>query len=135
MTEQEILFGLQKAKEKNSNATIGYAVEQMFRIEPFSKAQMSSRESFYVYANYPIDEFDIQVLLKVICEIHSMATLGIIKLLGEDADYGVSLQEILLKQGPGHCTPLPPATISHEQIWHLLSNYYEIDNLNYKNNI
>lgn len=126
MTEKEIMDGLKKAKENNPNATVGNAVEQMFFINPFSKEKAHSNDSYFVYANYPTDEYEEQSLLKTICEIYSMMSLGKIHLTGEDDTYGITILEGMKMPGPGHCIPLPPATISHEKIWHLLSSHYVV---------
>lgn len=126
MTEKEILEGLKMAKEKNPNVTIGNALEQMFNINQFSKEKAHSNDSCFVYVNYPKDEYDEQDLLKTICEIYSKVTLGIIHLTGENSTYGVTITECLKISGPGHSVPLPPATISHDEIWHLLSSCYVI---------
>ena len=126
MTNEEIMHGLKKAKENNPKATIGLAIEQMFGINPFSKKDAHSDNSCFVYANYPSDEYDEQELMKTICEIYSMSTLNLLELNGDDANYGVSIEDGLKLQAPGHCSPLSPATISHRQIWHLLSSYYNI---------
>ena len=125
MTEEIIINGLKQVKEAFPKATIGFALERMFGIDPFTKVEASSDDSFFIYVNYPADIFNMDELMKVICEIYSKTTLGEICLLKADENYGISLRESLLTQG-GHCAPLPPTITSSVTIWHILSSQYEL---------
>ena len=125
MTEKYIMEYLKKVKDAYSDATIGFALERMFNIDPFTKVKSSSDDSFFIYVNYPTDNYNENELVKAICEIYSKTTLGEICLLKENEDYGITIYESLLKHN-GHCAPLPPTIASMVSIWHMLSSQYKL---------
>jgi hypothetical protein len=125
MTEKHIMDCLRQIKEIYPKATIGFALERMFNIDPFTKVKSHSDDSFFIYVNYPTDNYNENELVTTICEIYSKTTLGEICLLEEKGDYGITIYESLQKHN-GHCTPLPPTITNVVSIWRMLSSRYKL---------
>lgn len=127
MTENKILEGLKMAKEKNPNATIGNAVEQMMGLDLFWHDKYLV-DINTVCANIPqVCLYTVEDISDVIGHIDNMAHGRKIRLLGEDLNYGEPKEHDLERLStPGAISPIQGSDIN---TWHLLSNQYEIINI------
>ena len=126
MTENEILEGLKMAKDKNPNATIGNAIEQMMGLDLFRHDKYLA-DINNVSANIPQDcLYTDESISGVIGFIGNMVHGRKIRLLGEDLNYGEPKEHDLERLStPGAISPIQGSGIN---TWHLLSNQYEIIN-------
>ena len=122
MTNEEIMYGLRKAKEQDPNVTIGRAIEQMMCIDVFYR-DMYSFENHSVYANIPDDcGHKVTDIAAVIGSISGMVRANEILLKGMNVDYGkMTEQDLQRLSTPGDIVPIMG---SDSETWQLLSSLY-----------
>lgn len=124
MSENDILYGLLKVKEQNSNATIGVALEQLMGLDGFHFDNLGGNiVTVNISENCKFNKDDVAGVIGL---VSSMVREGKLLLEEIDEDFGTYTEHELLRLST-------PGSLEHvlgadNETWTLLSSKYSINN-------